>query len=201
MNTIPMTNSLGLGLESIKVALHDRMIECEYTEPLSSFEVNAVLGTGTSTGARRSMDDTSFMGVHEVKSVPLLECGQNALEEVSSRLSLGFDAHDIAYYSKLFRETLQRNPTEMECFDLGQSNSEHCRHWFFGGRLVIDGIELKESLFDMVKGTLPVTLPGGIGTSVISFHDNSSAIFGEPTYRLQVNLFFHFCEPLTGPNP
>jgi phosphoribosylformylglycinamidine synthase len=30
-------------------------------------------------------------------------------------------------------------PTDVECFDIAQSNSEHSRHWFFKGRLVIDG--------------------------------------------------------------
>ena len=32
-----------------------------------------------------------------------------------------------------------RNPTSVECFDMAQSNSEHSRHWFFCGELVLDG--------------------------------------------------------------
>jgi len=32
-----------------------------------------------------------------------------------------------------------------------QSNSEHSRHWFFGGTMVIDGETMPDTLFNMVK--------------------------------------------------
>lgn len=38
---------------------------------------------------------------------------------------------------------------------MGQSNSEHSRHWFFSGKMVIDGEEQSDTLFKMVKDTLP----------------------------------------------
>ena len=58
---------------------------------------------------------------------------------------------------------------------MGQSNSEHSRHWFFGGKMVIDGEEKSDTLFQMVKATLPKDVPNN---SVIAFHDNSSSIRG-----------------------
>jgi phosphoribosylformylglycinamidine synthase len=58
---------------------------------------------------------------------------------------------------------------------MGQSNSEHSRHWFFGGKMVIDGVEKPHTLFQMVKATLPKDKPNN---SVIAFHDNSSSIRG-----------------------
>jgi len=58
---------------------------------------------------------------------------------------------------------------------MGQSNSEHSRHWFFGGKMVIDGEEKSKTLFKLVKETLPKDTPNN---SVIAFHDNSSAIRG-----------------------
>lgn len=48
---------------------------------------------------------------------------------------------DIAYYLRVFRDELKRDPSTVECFDLAQGNSEHSRHWFFGGKVVIDGEE------------------------------------------------------------
>ncbi len=39
-------------------------------------------------------------------------------------------------------------------FDIAQSNSEHSRHWFFKGKLVIDGETKPHHLFDMVTDTL-----------------------------------------------
>jgi phosphoribosylformylglycinamidine synthase len=57
---------------------------------------------------------------------------------------------------------------------MGQSNSEHSRHWFFGGKLIIDGVEKPHTLFQMVKATLATSADN----SIIAFHDNSSAIRG-----------------------
>lgn len=108
-----------------------------------------------------------------VSVVQLLSNGKSALQELNDRRGLGFDSWDLDFYHKMFTETLKRNPTDVECFDLGQSNSEHSRHWFFGGKMVIDGEAKSDSLFSMVKATLPKE-----SNSVIAFHDNSSAIYG-----------------------
>ena len=89
-------------------------------------------------------------------------------------MGLGLDDWDIDYYYNLFVHDIGRNPTNVECFDLGQSNSEHSRHWFFRGRLVIDGEEMPYTLMDIIKHPL-ATNPGN---SVIAFKDNSSAIRG-----------------------
>jgi phosphoribosylformylglycinamidine synthase len=58
---------------------------------------------------------------------------------------------------------------------MGQSNSEHSRHWFFSGKMVIDGEEKPNTLFKMVKDTLPKAKDDN---SIIAFHDNSSVIRG-----------------------
>ena len=58
---------------------------------------------------------------------------------------------------------------------MGQSNSEHSRHWFFGGKMVIDSVEKPKTLFKMVKETLTEESKSN---SIIAFHDNSSAIRG-----------------------
>jgi phosphoribosylformylglycinamidine synthase len=136
-------------LKEFTSLIHDRMTECVYHEPLQSFD----------NGAKPV----------PVKTIPLLEKGKAALEELNKSQGLGFDDWDLDFYTALFIEKLQRNPTDVECFDLAQSNSEHSRHWFFGGKMVIDGEEKKETLFQMVKATLPKE-----SNSVIAFHDNSS---------------------------
>ena len=81
----------------------------------------------------------------------------------------------FTYKTLSFQEKLGRDPTDVECFDMGQSNSEHSRHWFFGGKMVIDGEEKSDTLFKMVKDTLPKDKPNN---SIIAFHDNSSSIRG-----------------------
>ena len=144
--------------------VHDRMTECPYPETLSTFE----------TGIRPE----------PYRTVPLIEEGIAALQRINARLGLGLDAWDIEYYYDLFVKDLNRNPTDVECFDLSQSNSEHSRHWFFKGRLVVDGKEIPETLMQIVK----TPLKERPGNSVIAFRDNSSAIRG---YRIRTILPEH----------
>jgi phosphoribosylformylglycinamidine synthase len=148
---------LGPDGEAAFLALvHDRMTECRYPEPLESFE----------TG----------MHPEPVFSVPVLEEGRLALERINREMGLAFDDWDLDYYTELFRDRVGRNPTNVECFDIAQSNSEHSRHWFFKGRLVIDGAEAPKDLIAMIQEPLEANR----GNSVIAFHDNSSAIRGYP---------------------
>ena len=142
-------------LQSFLDFIHDRMTECEYPQTLTSFE----------TG----------MKPESVYIVPLIEEGRDALRKINTELGLGLDEWDIGYYYNLFVNEIGRNPTNVECFDLGQSNSEHSRHWFFQGRLIIDGEEMEESLIQIIKQPLKRSAPNN---SVIAFKDNSSGIRG-----------------------
>lgn len=139
----------------LRERLHDRMTEEQYSKPLSSFE----------NGAQPE----------PVKTVPLMKEGRPALEKINAEKGLGFDDFDLDYYTTLFKEKLGRDPTDVECFDMGQSNSEHSRHWFFGGKMIIDGTEKEKTLFQLVKETLSKDKSDN---SIIAFHDNSSVIRG-----------------------
>lgn len=96
-------------------------------------------------------------------------------------MGLAFDDWDLAYYTSLFKDDLRRDPTNVELFDIAQSNSEHSRHWFFRGALTIDGKRIEHTLFQMVKATLEASPHN----SVIGFNDNSSAIRGADVLALQ----------------
>jgi phosphoribosylformylglycinamidine synthase len=134
--------------------IHDRMTECPYPGRLNTFE----------TGIK---PEPFYI-------VPLIEEGKSALKKLNADMGLGLDDWDIGYYYNLFAKEIGRNPTNVECFDLSQSNSEHSRHWFFKGRLVIDGREMPYTLMDIIKQPLKANP----GNSVIAFKDNSSAIRG-----------------------
>ncbi|XP_013775533.1 phosphoribosylformylglycinamidine synthase-like isoform X1 [Limulus polyphemus] len=134
--------------------LHDRMTECRYLEPVSSFDMKVT--------------------PHPWTEVNVLEKGQKALEETNQELGLGFDDWDLNHYTSLFRDHMKRNPTTVECFDLAQSNSEHSRHWFFKGQLVINGHMIEKSLID----TVMETQLSSNDNNIIKFSDNSSAILG-----------------------
>lgn len=47
------------------------------------------------------------------------------------------------------------NPSTPRAF-AAQSNSEHSRHWFFRGDIVLDGRKMPHNLMDIVKAPLEV---------------------------------------------
>lgn len=133
--------------------LFDRMTECRYTPqniPKNSF-------------------NEKLVKKEDIREIDIMGKGVAALKEIDEELGLAFDEADLVYYTNLFKAVLKRNPTNVECFDLAQSNSEHSRHWFFKGKMVIDGIEHEESLIDMIIDTQKHTNPN----NVIKFSDNS----------------------------
>lgn len=130
---------------------HDRMTECLYPQPLTTFE------TGVKPEA--------------VYEVPLKEEGLAAFDALPG---ISMDEWDRNLYYDYFVKKNDRNPTIVELMDLNNANSEHSRHGFFRGRQVIDGEEKPATLFELVKETL-VASPRG---SRIAFKDNSSAIAG-----------------------
>ncbi|KAI4338084.1 hypothetical protein L6164_016436 [Bauhinia variegata] len=141
--------------------VHDRMTECVYTQKLTSFQTSVV--------------------PEEVHYIPVLEKGRKALEEINQEMGLAFDDQDLEYYTWLFRDDIKRNPSNVELFDIAQSNSEHSRHWFFTGKIFIDGELMNRTLMQIVKSTLQANP----NNSVIGFKDNSSAIRGFQVKQLR----------------
>ncbi|CAM6130035.1 unnamed protein product [Calypogeia fissa] len=148
-------------VEKFSSMVHDRMTECVYPSKLKTFATNVV--------------------PEPVIAIPVLEQGRAALEEINVRMGLAFDEFDLEYYTKLFRLDIKRNPTNVELFDIAQSNSEHSRHWFFNGELVLDGQPAPNTLFDIVKDTWRKNK----NNSVIGFKDNSSALRGRVVSALR----------------
>ena len=122
--------------------VHDRMTEEVYAAPRSTFAV-----TATPAPTLR---------------VPVLAEGRAALEAINKEMGLAFDDWDLEYYTKLFKD-MGRDPTNVELFDIAQSNSEHSRHWFFRGDIVLDGERMPHNLMDIVKAPLDVSLLGALG--------------------------------------
>lgn len=130
---------------------HDRMTECRYLEPLITFE------TGVNPEA--------------VYEVDLISKGPKGLLDIPG---ISMDEFDRNLYYDYFVNKQGRNPTIVEIMDLNNANSEHSRHGFFKGCQVINGVEKKGTLLDLVAETLEAHPKG----SVIAFKDNSSVIEG-----------------------
>ena len=65
---------------------------------------------------------------------------------------LALSDDEVKYLEDLSRR-LGRKLTDSEVYGFAQVNSEHCRHKIFNGRFIIDGKEMPESLFSMIKKT------------------------------------------------
>jgi phosphoribosylformylglycinamidine synthase len=141
----------GEDLQEFIAAHHDRMTECHYPEPLTTFE------TGIEPEA--------------VYEVDLIGKGADGLLDIPG---ISMDGWDRNFYYDYFVKKHKRNPTIVEIMDLNNANSEHSRHGFFGGRQIVDGQEQEGTLFEVVKETLTAHPDG----SLIAFKDNSSVVAG-----------------------
>ena len=102
------------------------------------------------------------------------------IEIFNKENNLGFDSHDLKYYKNKFKK-LNRKPTNVELFDLSQSNSEHARHWFFRGNFINNNNIKFETLMDRIKSTKKNNNNG-----IVSFFDNASVIEGTNIDKLKV---------------
>jgi phosphoribosylformylglycinamidine synthase len=107
------------------------------------------------------------------------------IEKYNQEMSLSLDKNDVKYYETLFKK-YQRQPTDIELYDLAQSNSEHSRHSFFNGILITRNTYVyppayhKEhnTLMDYIKLPLQMQKKHNRSNSYLAFCDNASAIKG-----------------------
>jgi len=70
----------------------------------------------------------------------------------NSSQGLALSGEEIVYLENL-QNKLGRKLTDSEVFGFSQVNSEHCRHKIFNGIFVIDGKEMPDTLFGMIRKT------------------------------------------------
>jgi len=86
---------------------------------------------------------------------------------------LALSDEEIGYLIGLSHK-LCRSLTDSEVFGFSQVNSEHCRHKIFNGTFIIDGKEMPDSLFALIKKTAKEH-PGFL---VSAYKDNVAFIMG-----------------------
>jgi phosphoribosylformylglycinamidine synthase len=91
----------------------------------------------------------------------------------SEQEGLALSEDEIQYLTGL-ADRLGRPLTDSEVFGFSQVNSEHCRHKIFNGQFIIDGQEMPETLFALIKKTSKIN-PKRI---VSAYHDNVAFILG-----------------------
>ncbi len=110
------------------------------------------------------------------RTFDVLARGVEAIREANVELGLAISEVEMQYLADSFKSA-GRNPTDTELVMFGQVNSEHCRHKIFGAKFIIDGKEMPESLFGMIKNTHKKNHRG----TLVAYKDNSSVVEGFET--------------------
>jgi len=150
----------GENREAITALLHDRMVEAVFSD----------------------LQDAAKLFVHEQPrpqtSIDILGGGRPALAQANIDLGMALAEDEIDYLVESFTE-LGRNPVDVELMMFAQANSEHCRHKIFNASWTIDGKDMPNSLFGMIKNTYEKG-----GENVLSaYADNASVIAGSKAGR------------------
>jgi phosphoribosylformylglycinamidine synthase len=162
-NALAILHSVGLTeitrLEESRRSSHgpipfDRMTECEYPEPLTTFAVRAE--------------------IEPVYTLPLLKEGMSALKKFDSQFGLALDDYSAPFCLNYFVEEEQRNPTNIEVFPTAASLCEHSRHGFWGSLHEIDGVKMPETLLHIAQSALQKHK----GRDLVGFGDNAGVIRG-----------------------
>ncbi len=95
------------------------------------------------------------------------------IQAFNEQEGLALSPDEVEYLESLSSK-MGRLLTDSEVFGFSQVNSEHCRHKIFNGKFVINGQEMEESLFGMIKKTSR-THPNRI---VSAYSDNVAFIDG-----------------------
>ncbi len=86
---------------------------------------------------------------------------------------LALSPDEVEYLDEV-SEKVGRKLSDSEIYGFAQINSEHCRHKIFNGSFIIDGKEMKESLFALIKKTSKVN-PNYL---VSAYKDNVAFVVG-----------------------
>lgn len=112
------------------------------------------------------------------------------LESYNLQEGLALSQEEIDYL-KSISEKVGRKLTDSEVYGFAQVNSEHCRHKIFNGTFVIDGREMPETLFALIKKT-SIENPNRL---VSAYKDNVAFVLGPkveqfaPTTQHQADFF------------
>jgi phosphoribosylformylglycinamidine synthase len=159
--------SLSVGdLQKLAAPLHDRMTESVW---LDTDEPTKLFHAGVARPLR-SVDVGS---------------GSAALTRANRDWGMALSGDEIDYLVKAF-QGLGRDPTDVELMMFAQANSEHCRHKIFNADFIIDGEQMPQSLFAMIRATYARNSHGVLS----AYRDNAAVIEGATATRF-------FADPYT----
>ena len=134
-NAVEIT--INMGIDGIS------RIEEFYSVPDGNFHFDPML-----KAKYNGINQEVFSIVHPPESVKSID----DISLYNQQEGLALSADEIDYLNDVSIQ-LGRQLTDSEVFGFSQVNSEHCRHKIFNGTFIIDGSEMPESLFGLIKNT------------------------------------------------
>ena len=116
-------------------------------------------------------------------TVPVLTQGRDCLMTANTELGLALSNEELDYLFACYQR-LARDPTDAELMMFAQANSEHCRHKIFNASWRIDGMEMPQSLFAMIRNTHAAANGRGMLSAYV---DNAAVVGGITTDRWLVD--------------
>ncbi|GME83198.1 unnamed protein product [Ambrosiozyma monospora] len=110
-------------------------------------------------------------------TVDIISTKENLIK-ANKELGLALDQGEIDYLITAFKDTLGRNPTDVELFMFAQVNSEHCRHKIFNADWTIDNEKKDYSLFQMIRNTHKLNPR----YTISAYSDNAAIFEGSDAY-------------------
>ena len=117
-----------------------------------------------------------------VRRLMAIEYMATDIASYNAELGLALSGDEIDYLVENYTK-LNRCPSDVELMMFAQANSEHCRHKIFNASWTIDGNEMDETLFDMIR-TTHANAPHNV---LSAYKDNSAVIAGHAGERFYAN--------------
>ena len=94
------------------------------------------------------LDQSIFTIEHKPEPIIHIE----DIEAFNKQEGLALSEEEVLYLEEVSAK-MGRKLTDSEVYGFAQVNSEHCRHKIFNGTFVIDGADMPDSLFSLIKKT------------------------------------------------
>lgn len=117
----------------------------------------------------RNLDDTIFEINKQAEKVEFIM----DIASYNKAEGLALSNDEVDYLNDISKK-LKRKLTDSEVYGFAQVNSEHCRHKIFNGTFIINGVEMQETLFALIKKTSKVH-PNRL---VSAYTDNVAFVLG-----------------------
>lgn len=111
--------------------------------------------------------------IGQIKHVDLIWWWIEALISFNKNEWFWLNDAQIQHLYNVFKK-YWRNPSDLELMCYAQANSEHCRHWTFNSKWIIDWVKQEKTMFEHIKSTHKAQVEDWNRTTTSAYSDNAA---------------------------